>query len=112
MSSERASGTGPNQVLIDATMLLRWQHLAPVGIVRLERLLASHLRFRSQLGPAQFVVWSRGYRPAEPYEVASLDKLLSGETVPQPALTSSLPAPSPATVGGALPAVRRIGLKT
>ena len=51
MSNEPAS-TQPAQMLIDATMLLRWQHLAPVGIVRLERLLASHLRFRSQLALA------------------------------------------------------------
>ena len=47
-------------IYIDATMILRWQHLAPVGIVRLERLLAGHLRFGSTARSAQYVVWDAG----------------------------------------------------
>jgi len=71
-------------LFIDATMLLRWQHLAPVGIVRLERLLASHLRFRSGLAKAQYVVWDKGYRPADAHECTSLDGLLQGELQADP----------------------------
>lgn len=61
---------------LDATMLYRWRNLAPVGIVRLERLLASHLRFRSELGPAQYLLWDSGYRPAASNEATLLDELL------------------------------------
>src|SRR5688572_2993197 len=58
-------------------MLYRWRELAPVGVVRLERLLASHLRFRSSLGTAQYVLWDGGYRYADAYEAELLDRLLS-----------------------------------
>jgi glycosyltransferase involved in cell wall biosynthesis len=64
-------------LFLDATMLYRWRELAPVGIVRLERLLAAHLRFRSDLGPVEYVLWDAGYRPAEPTEARLLDELLT-----------------------------------
>jgi glycosyltransferase involved in cell wall biosynthesis len=72
-------------IYIDATTMYRWRDLAPVGIVRLERLLASHLRFRAELGPVQYVLWDGGYRPTDPNETARLDTLLkSAEDVVPP----------------------------
>jgi glycosyltransferase involved in cell wall biosynthesis len=71
-------------VFIDATMLYRWRHLAPVGIVRLERLLASHLRFRSTFPTAQYVLWDRGYRPTDQSETEILDDLLTGAVQSEP----------------------------
>jgi glycosyltransferase involved in cell wall biosynthesis len=102
----------PTPIYIDATMILRWQHLAPVGIVRLERLLAAHLRFGSQLDPAQYVVWDAGYRPAEDYEVASLDRLLrDSETQAQPrASETSLPVATVSS-GRKLPTARRTAMR-
>lgn len=62
---------------IDATMLYRWRHLAPVGIVRLERMLTGHLRLHCPLGPATYVLWENGYRSATDEEIALLDDLLA-----------------------------------
>jgi len=102
-----------NRVLIDATMLLRWRYLAPVGIVRLERLLSSHLRFRSGLGRAEFIVWSNGYRPAEDHEIESLDVLLTaGALEDEQPTRPELSSPGPTSTGRFLPAMRRTGLKT
>lgn len=104
--------TSSPPMYIDATMLLRWQHLAPVGIVRLERLLAAHLRFRSGLGDASYVVWDKGYRPADTKEVESLDELLKGKLQADPNAvddetdddeTGGTPAPT----GGRQPLPRR-----
>jgi hypothetical protein len=81
-------------VLIDATMLLRWKHLAPVGIVRLERLLARRLRSSEVLAPASYVVWESGYRPATTDEVVALDALLRAADSPTP------PSPSGAASAG------------
>ena len=64
-------------IFVDVTTLLRWKDLAPVGIVRLERLIAGHLRFHSNLPAARYVVWDAGYREADGHESAALDKLLS-----------------------------------
>ena len=69
-------------IYVDATMLYRWRELAPVGIVRLERLLASHLRNRSVLGRAEFVLWDSGYRPTTDIETAALDALLAPSATP------------------------------
>lgn len=80
---------------IDATMLLRWKHLAPVGIVRLERLLCARLRASAVLGPATYVVWEHGYRPATIAETTDLDHLLLGNGSPAPA--DDLPQQQPAT---------------
>lgn len=106
------------QILIDATMLLRWRHLAPVGIVRLERLLAEHLRFHSAIGVAHYIVWDGGYRPADEHEVASLDDLLrngvrrsaqqADEPADAPPGTAAPRAPLPRRV---LSGVRRTGLR-
>ena len=63
-------------VFIDATMLLRWKQLAPVGIVRLERLLCGRVYRSAALGTSTFIVWDRGYRPATAAEVTDLDRLL------------------------------------
>jgi glycosyltransferase involved in cell wall biosynthesis len=98
---------------IDATMIMRWQHLAPVGIVRLERLLAAHLRFRSDLTTAQYVVWDRGYRPADHHEVASLDALLErleALEVTGPTATA-LPQATSTRERRVLPKVRRVALQ-
>jgi glycosyltransferase involved in cell wall biosynthesis len=98
---------------IDATMILRWQHLAPVGIVRLERLLASHLRFHSDMATAQYVVWDRGYRPADSYEVASLDTLLERlEALDATEPTAeTLPETTSTRERRVLPKVRRVALQ-
>ena len=100
---------------IDATMLLRWQHLAPVGIVRLERMLAGHLRLTSGFTDVGYIVWDRGYRPADSHEIDSLDELLSGtlqdepEEIPAAGLATNMPA---ATIRrGPAAAVRRTGLR-
>ena len=109
--------TAPEPIYIDATMLYRWRDLAPVGIVRLERLLASHLRFRSQLGPAQYVLWDRGYRPTDDYETSLLDALLDGSSVictddQSVDTTSTIITPTAAgNRRGAGAALRRVGLK-
>lgn len=109
--------TAPEPIYIDATMLYRWRDLAPVGIVRLERLLASHLRFRSQLGPAQYVLWDRGYRPTDDYETSLLDALLDGSTVVRPDnqivdTASMVVSPNePSRRRGASATLRRAGLK-
>jgi len=65
-------------VYLDATMLYRWRHLAPVGIVRLERMLCSHLYLRSGLRPVRLVIWDSGYRLAEGHELAMLEQLMTG----------------------------------
>lgn len=88
-------------------MLLRWQHLAPVGIVRLERLLAAHLRFRSQLGAASFVVWDKGYRPADAHEVTALDELLRGKLQADPNAPDDDREGEPAAAGAREPLQRR-----
>jgi glycosyltransferase involved in cell wall biosynthesis len=68
---------------LDATILYRWRSLAPVGIVRLERLLAAHVRFRSGLGQARYVLWDSGYRLADDSETELLDRVLSEITAEQ-----------------------------
>lgn len=100
-------------IYIDATMLYRWRHLAPVGIVRLERMLTSHLRFRSELGSAEYVIWDRDYRPASLSEEAILDQLLQGELQETEASAQALNE-LPVQQGQSrrmLPALRRTGLK-
>jgi glycosyltransferase involved in cell wall biosynthesis len=108
--------TTEQPIMIDATMMYRWRDLAPVGIVRLERLLAAHLRYRAGLGPVEYVFWDGGYRPATPPEHARLDQLLAETTVtptvPTPADDDSPPpvtAPSRRTVKAR---ARTLGLKT
>ena len=100
---------------IDATMLLRWKHLAPVGIVRLERMLAGHLRLSSGFADVDYIVWDRGYRPADNHEIESLDDLLSGtlQTEPEETPTTNLASGIPAapTGGGKAAAIRRTGLR-
>ena len=99
-----------NPLFVDATMLLRWKHLAPVGIVRLERLVAAHLRFTAAIGPASYVVWDRGYRPADEHEVADLDELLAGRLVVE---SDDDELPTAADPGGRsrAAAARRTGFK-
>lgn len=70
-------------IMIDATTMYRWRDLAPVGIVRLERFLAAHLRFEADLGPVEYVFWDGGYRPATPAEHDRLDALLADSTGPK-----------------------------
>lgn len=121
-------------IYIDATMLYRWRHLAPVGIVRLERMLTSHLRFRSRLGPTEYVIWEHGYRYATPEEAALLDDLLGDAEPVEPvepddegadgdehghgdhdvvglAPTAAMEPPSPSASRRAMVAARRTGLK-
>jgi glycosyltransferase involved in cell wall biosynthesis len=107
--------TEPPPLFIDATMLYRWRSLAPVGIVRLERMLANHLRFGSKLGVAQYVIWDRGYRHALPSECQILDELLqrgseSAHDTVEPQATHMFSS-SVAPPRGVLPAVRRVGLR-
>jgi glycosyltransferase involved in cell wall biosynthesis len=107
--------TTESPIYIDATMLLRWQHLAPVGIVRLERMLAGQLRLTSGFAAVDYIVWDRGYRPADSHEIVSLDDLLRGtlqdqpEETPAAGLASGVPATP--TGGGRAAAVRRTGLR-
>lgn len=107
--------TTESRIHIDATMLLRWQHLAPVGIVRLERMLAGHLRLSSGFVDVGYIVWDRGYRPAESHEIESLDDLLRGalqdepEKAPAAGLASGVPDAT--TRGGPAATVRRTGLR-
>jgi glycosyltransferase involved in cell wall biosynthesis len=68
-------------VMIDATTMYKWRDLDPVGIIRLERLLASHVRFGADLGPVEYILWDGGYRPVTPAEHARLDLLLEPSTV-------------------------------
>lgn len=89
---------------VDATTLYRWRELAPVGIVRLERLIAAHLRHRSGLGPVQFVLWERGYRPATDAETAQLDVLLRDVEHPGSEDRSPLSGRSDRRAEAALPA--------
>lgn len=102
-------------VLIDATMIYRWKHLAPVGIVRLERLIASHLRFVAGLGPVHYVLWDEGYRPATEVEERMLDDLLDPSTVAsgpeEEPVTESAPTEIVSTSRRLIPAVRRTGLR-
>lgn len=65
-------------VYIDATMIYRWRELAPVGIVRLERMLANHLRFHAALPAASYLIWDSGYRHATDVEATILDRVVSG----------------------------------
>lgn len=69
---------------IDATMLLPWKHLAPVGVVRLERLLCAKVRFSPRLQPVHYVVFDRGYRLTTPAETADLDALLGSQSLSLP----------------------------
>lgn len=101
-------------IYIDATILYRWRTMAPVGIIRLERLLASHLRFRSSFESVEFVFWDGGYRAAEPHEVERLDELLSGaRPIADDAQHNARVgvAAEPATRNGLARTVRRTGLK-
>lgn len=101
-------------IYIDATMLYRWRHLAPVGIVRLERMLTAHLRFQSNLGGlAEYVIWDRGYRPASHSEEAILDQLLQGESrEPEVSVQASNELlVQPGQSRRMLPALRRTGLR-
>lgn len=102
------------RIHIDATMLLRWQHLAPVGIVRLERMLAGHLRLSSDFTDVAYIVWDRGYRPADSHEIDSLDELLQGSLQAEPGEPPAAGLASDvltrkASVGKA--AVRRTGMR-
>lgn len=105
--------TKPAPLYVDATMILRWQHLAPVGIVRLERLLASHLRFGGETPRAEYVVWDGGYRPADEHEEASLDQLLEHLEVVETSGPSSeaLPGDVQTAPGRVLPKVRHVALR-
>jgi len=100
-------------VYIDATMMYRWRDLAPVGIVRLERMLNAHIRFRSEFANAQYVLWDNGYRPATASEAGLLDRVLTEATDPpqQHSGTSLLPS-DPIASRRVLPALRRAGLRT
>jgi glycosyltransferase involved in cell wall biosynthesis len=69
--------TSQQPIMIDATTMYRWRDLAPVGIIRLERLLAAHLRYSAGVGPAEYVLWDGGYRPATALEHARIDRLLA-----------------------------------
>lgn len=100
---------------LDATMLYRWRELAPVGIVRLERTLAAHLRFQSAIGPAQFVVWDRGYRAATASEIEILDEVLRGTLARETAAAGGserVGTPTDTTFArGIRPTLRRTGLR-
>jgi glycosyltransferase involved in cell wall biosynthesis len=102
-------------VLIDATMIYRWKHLAPVGIVRLERLIASHLRFVAGLGPVHYVLWDEGYRPATEVEERMLDDLLDPSVVATGREDQQATEPALAEITSTsrrtLPALRRTGLR-
>jgi glycosyltransferase involved in cell wall biosynthesis len=63
-------------IMIDATTMYKWRDLDPVGIIRLERLLASHLRFGADVGPVEYILWDGGYRPVTRAEHDRLDLLL------------------------------------
>ncbi len=107
--------TNTSPIYIDATMLYRWRHLAPVGIVRLERMLTAHLRFQVHSAPVEYVMWDHGYRPTTTSETALLDDLLRGEST-APATTDPVAAsthlPRSTRRAGLLPTVRRAGLRT
>lgn len=99
-------------IYIDATMLLRWRHLAPVGIVRTERLIAAHLRLSSSLDKATYVVWEAGYRPATPTEESLLDELLGPTSDSDAEIPDIDDEVTPArTRSRALPAIRRAAFK-
>jgi glycosyltransferase involved in cell wall biosynthesis len=72
--------TTEQPIMIDATTMYQWRDLAPVGIVRLERLLAAHVRFQAGLGPVEYVLWDGGYRPATDFERTRLDQVLADAT--------------------------------
>jgi glycosyltransferase involved in cell wall biosynthesis len=106
----------PTPIYIDATMMYRWKHLAPVGIVRLERLIASHLRFVAGLGPVRFILWDDGYRLVTDIEEGMLDELLdpaqaTSDPVEQPT-SEVVPAEIMSTSRRVLPAVRRGAMRT
>lgn len=96
-------------IYIDATMLYRWRDHPPVGVVRLERTLASHLRFSAEFGQASYLMWDRGYRYATAVESEQLDQLLRDIVAPAARSTERLPE---ITSGSrVLPRVRRVGLR-
>ena len=109
--------TPTTPVLVDATMLLRWKHLAPVGIVRLERLIAGHLRRSGAFDDVRFVVWDHGYRYSDEQETDDLDQLLNGNLRAQGdhgTLTTAVATPASAPAGRRpfVTRVRRTGLRT
>ena len=76
-------------IAIDATTLLRWAKLAPVGIIRLERMIVAD--FLTQFDArVMFVKFTDGaYRRLEPAERRTVDDLCCGATAanhmePQP----------------------------
>jgi glycosyltransferase involved in cell wall biosynthesis len=96
---------------VDATMLYRWRHLAPVGIVRLERMVSAHLRSRSSLGRAELVVWDGGYRPVTPDEESVIDDLLLGTRRESPHVPTAELAPDPPARRGMRARTRRVIMK-
>lgn len=103
-------------IMIDATTMYRWRDLAPVGIVRLERLLAAHLRYEADLGPVEYVFWDRGYRPATAAEHERLDLLLAESPTAAERDRTSDNASAPAVTAPLRPSLksraRTVGLKT
>jgi glycosyltransferase involved in cell wall biosynthesis len=98
---------------LDVTTMYRWRDLAPVGVVRLERLLAGHLRYRASLGPVQYLLWDGGYRPTDANETARIDLLLD---MTQPPVVARRPrrAAEPDPIAGRKgikPTMRRAGLR-
>ena len=73
--------TNQTPIMIDATTMYKWRDLDPVGIIRLERLLASHLRFGADIGPAEYILWDGGYRPVTRAEHDRLDLLLEPSAI-------------------------------
>jgi len=104
-------------IMIDATTMYKWRDLDPVGIIRLERLLASHLRFGADIGPVEYVLWDGGYRPVTQAEHDRLDLLLepspaNGEVGDLPEDLDPTSADDPVTPLVTAPLTRRRRVKS